>query len=91
VRGNTSPVPLRGVVFLREGDEDMRLERVPMEAAFPDLWTLSFHFPTDSDRARCFGAITQLARAVPVWNLYRRMSFETLPRIVEHVVDTCLR
>jgi hypothetical protein len=90
VRGDTSPVPLKGVVFLRHGNDDMVLERVPGERSLPDLWTLSFHFPTDLDRTRLFGAITHIARAVPVWNLYRRFAIDTLPRLVEHIVTTCL-
>lgn len=90
MRGDTSPVPLEGVVFLRRGDDDMVLERVPPERSFPDLWTLSFHFPTDQDRTKLFDAITQIAREVPVWNLYRRLAIDTLPRLVEHIVTTCL-
>jgi hypothetical protein len=89
-RGDTSPVSLRAVIFLRQGDEEMRMERVPRGSTFPDLWTLSFHFPTDEDRARAFGAITALAGAVPVWNLKRRLSYETLPQLVDHIVETCL-
>lgn len=90
MRGDTSPVPLGGVVFLRPGDEDMRLERVPRELSFPDLWTLSFHLPTDKDRARTFGSIAELARVVPVWNLHRRLSIDTLPRLVDHIIERCL-
>jgi hypothetical protein len=90
VRGDTSPVPLKGVVLLRHGQDDMVLERVPPERSFPDLWNLSFHFPTDQDRTRLFDAITQIAREVPVWNLYRRFAIDTLPRLVEHIVTTCL-
>ena len=68
----------------------MELELVPRELAFPDLWTLSFHLPTDTDRARTFDSITKLAAVVPVWNLYRRMSIEALPRLVDHIVERCL-
>jgi hypothetical protein len=91
MRGDTSPVPVCGVVFLRIDEAGMRLERLPREKVLPDLWTLSFLFPTDQDRARCFAAIADLARTVPVWNLYRRLSFDSLPTLVEQLAEKCGR
>ena len=85
------PVPLRGVVILRVWDQDeIMLERVASDRVIPDLWTLTFHFPDDRSRAECFQAVVGLATSVPIWNLYRRLSFEQLPAVIERIVSTCL-
>lgn len=90
-RGDCEPVPLRGVVFLRVWERDeIMLERVPSDRAIPDLWTLSFNLPNDRSRAECFQAVAGLATTVPIWNLHRRLSFETLPAVIERIVSTCL-
>jgi hypothetical protein len=83
-RGNAAAVPLRAVVFLRTRDSDgIDLQPVDNAAdALRDLWTLSFNLPDDEDRTRCFSAITQLAGAVPIWNLTRPLSYESLPLII---------
>jgi hypothetical protein len=88
-RGDGAPVPLRGIVFLRTG-EPVRTQVVATGRSLPDLWALSLKLPSDADRARCFQATAALAGSVPVWNLYRPLEFEGLPRIVERVIDTCL-
>jgi hypothetical protein len=91
LRGDSSPVPIRGVVFLRRSDDEaIRIERIPAEQAFPDLWSLIFHLPYDEDRARCFSGIAELSRSVPIWNLYRRFSIEELPAVVDGLVSTCV-
>ena len=90
LRGDSSPVPIRGVVFLRRSeDDDIRIERIPAERAFPDLWSLIFRLPYDEDRARCFAGIAELSRSVPIWNLHRRFSIEELPSLVDRLVSTC--
>jgi hypothetical protein len=90
-RGDGEPVPLRGVVILRVWDRDeVMLERVASDRVIPDLWTLTFHFPDDRSRAECFQAVVGLATSVPIWNLYRRLSFEQLPAVIERIVSTCL-
>lgn len=82
-RGDGLPVPLDAVVFLRPSDDGSpRLERITPEDAIADLWALSFHLPTDEDRARCFDRIVRLASAVPIWNLHRPMGLELLPESV---------
>jgi hypothetical protein len=86
-RGDCSPVPLRGVIFLREGDETHSTEPVGAGAAIPDLWTLNFHLPTDTDRARAFAGVADLASSVPVWNLVRPKRFDALARTVEAIVE----
>jgi hypothetical protein len=90
LRGDSAPVPLRAIVFLRRSDDELTMERVEVASAFPDLWTLSFNLPTDADRTRCFEGITQLAGRVPIWNLHRRLSFEHLPQVVDAVISRCL-
>jgi len=83
LRGDGLPVPLDAVVFLRPSDAGApRVERISPEDAIADLWALSFHLPTDEDRARCFDRIVRLAAAVPIWNLHRPMGLELLPESV---------
>jgi hypothetical protein len=89
-RGDGSPVPLKGVVFLRRAEDRVRIELVPFDRALPDLWTLSFNLPTDEDRARCFSMITEVARQIPVWNLYRPLAFDNIPEVIDTVISTCL-
>jgi hypothetical protein len=86
-RGDCSPVPLRGVILLREGEEAPSAEPVGTSEAIPDLWTLSFHLPTDADRARAFAGVADLASTVPVWNLVRPKRFDALGRTVETIVE----
>ncbi len=90
-RGDSEPVPLRGVVFLRVWDQDeIALERVASDRVVPDLWTLTFNLPTDRSRTDCFQAVVGLATTVPIWNLHRPLSFEQLPTVIDRIVSTCL-
>ncbi|HEX6399242.1 MAG TPA: hypothetical protein VF108_02070 [Actinomycetota bacterium] len=90
-RGDCGPVPLRGLVFLRLWEQDeIVLERVAPDRVIQDLWTLTFNLPNDRSRTECFQAVVGLATSVPVWNLYRRLSFEQLPTVIERIVSTCL-
>ena len=81
-RGTSAPVPLRGVVFLREAP-DLRMERVSPQAVIPDLWALNFRLPTPDARTSSFRQITRIASAVPVWNLYRPLTLDSLQGAVE--------
>jgi hypothetical protein len=85
-RGTGDPLPIAGIVLLRSSDE-LRLERVPPEMAVPDLWALAFKLPTDEDRARCFDAVGGLAGSIPVWNLHRPLTYESLDGVIERVVS----
>jgi hypothetical protein len=85
-RGSADPLPIAGIVLLREAEE-IRLERVPPELAIPELWALAFKLPTDEDRARCFDAVGGLAGSVPVWNLSRPLRYETLEQVIDAVVS----
>jgi len=84
------PVPLRGIVFLRQSATTIRLTRVSAERAIRDLWALTFQIPGDSDRARCFGTIVDLVRQVPVWNLQRPLRFGALPATMKRIVDAAV-
>ena len=86
-RGDAEPVPIRSVVFLRQGAESCTLLPVPPERAVPDLMTLSFHLPTDEDRARAFAALVGLATSVPVFDLARPMVYERIDEVIDHLVD----
>jgi hypothetical protein len=88
-RGDGEPVPLRGIVLLR-GAPDLRFERVPAERALPDLWTLIFKLPRDAEWTRCFESTAALASSVPIWNLHRPLVFDSLPEIVDRIIETCL-
>jgi hypothetical protein len=85
-RGTADPLPIAGIVLLREADE-IRLERVAPELAIPELWALAFKLPTDEDRARCFDAVGGIAGSVPVWNLHRPLRYETLEQVIDAVVS----
>ena len=88
-RGDCRPVRLRAIVFLKPAHDGIATERVRATDAIPDLWTLSFHMPTDEDRRRCFGGIADLAGSVPVWALHRPLRIEDLPVTVEHILAIC--
>jgi hypothetical protein len=85
-RGSAGPLPIAGIVLLREAD-GIRLERVAPELAIPELWALAFKLPTDEDRARCFAAVGGLASSVPVWNLHRPLRYDTLEQVIDAVVS----
>jgi hypothetical protein len=87
VRGDCSPVPIRAVVLLHSCDHGIRLERAPAPQAVRDLWALSFRLPTEADRARCFVALADLARSLPVWNLHRPLTIRDLPATVDCVAE----
>lgn len=89
-KGTSAPVPLRGVVFLREGEE-LRLERADPRVALRDLWALSFHLPTDEDRARSFRHLARFIGAAPPWNLVRPLRLEALAATIELVEDQVAR
>ncbi len=89
-RGDTSPVPIAALVLLRIEDR-VRLERVDPAVAVQELWTLAFKLPTDDDRARCFGAIAQLAAQIPVWNLYRPLDYGSLDEVMRTLEESVAR
>jgi hypothetical protein len=89
-RGNCAPVPLKGIVFLRGSRDLVTMEQVRPQNAIPDLWSLGSGLPTDRHRAQVFHSVTQLAASVPIWNLYRPLSFDLLPSVIDRILSTCL-
>jgi hypothetical protein len=89
-RGSGDPVPLGAIVFLRISDGPLMLKPAPVSDAVRDLFGLSFWLPTDQGQARGFELAAQLAAAAPIWNLDRPLTVESLPEIIETIVETCL-
>jgi hypothetical protein len=89
-RGDSTPVPVRAVVLLRESvDDRIQLERVETVDAIPDLWTLAFRLPESDDRSRAFQQVAAFADRVPVWNLFRPVTMGGLPDVVATVAELC--
>jgi hypothetical protein len=84
-RGDCAPVPIRAVVFLRGGTDDLELRRVEPHDAIRDLFALSFRLPGADETSRAFGAVAQLAAAVPAWDVAYPLRLDELDRVVEAV------
>ena len=80
-RGSSAPLPILGVVFLREG-EALRIEPAPVVDSMRDLWHLGFRLPTSEARAESFRELTELVGAVPAWNVFRPLRLECLDETV---------
>jgi hypothetical protein len=76
--GDSTPVPLRAVVFLSESGGGAALERVELHEAIRDLWALSFRLPTEEDVGTSFAGVTDLASTVPAFRLRRPLALERL-------------
>lgn len=88
-RGSGAPVPIRGLVLLRESPGEVRAERIAGARALPDLWALSFRLPAPLGPDRCFSQLSGLVNRVPVWNLYRPLRRASLDATVASIVDVC--
>ena len=84
-RGDCRPLPLRAIMLLRQSEEGLGIEPAPSAQAVRDLWALSFRLPTDIDRARCFTALADLVRSIPVWNLHRPLRMRDLAATVDFI------
>jgi hypothetical protein len=82
-RGTGDPVPLRAIVFLGVHSGAPELRDVPAPDALRDLWGMSFYFPDDESRARCFEELGRLVDGTPVHRLTRRLDSEALDWTVE--------
>lgn len=67
--GSGDPVPVAAVVLLKGFEEAVTLRRLDPVDTLSDLWLLSFHLPTEEDRARKFNQLVDLVDSVPVWEL----------------------
>jgi hypothetical protein len=86
-RGSSGPVPVRGIVFLHASDS-LRMEPIPAAAVIGALWNLSFHLPTDEDRARSFRNLAHVAGRIPAWDLHRPLRLDELDRTVALIART---
>jgi hypothetical protein len=90
--GNSKPVPIRSIVFLRESSDDqIRLEPVESVRSLPDLWALSFRPKGDSALAHSFRRLSSLATGAAVWNLYRPLRVDMLNDVIDRIVSVCGR
>lgn len=82
MRGSGAAVPVAAILFLRHEAERLELAPVSRANAIRDLWTLTFSLPNDASRAAVFERVTDLVARVPVLDLRRELSLETLPQVV---------
>ena len=82
--GSGAPVPIRAIIFLREGDQ-IGVEPADPVTVVRDLWALNFRVPSDEGLADSFRRLTKLANSLPAWNLTRPLTPEALPGTVEMV------
>jgi len=87
-RGDGAPVPVAGIVFLH-GGEGRSLTRVGATERLPELWSTSFSF--EQDRAALFHRLASIAQSVPLWDLRRERTFESLPEVVGMLEGLCAR
>lgn len=80
LRGDSSPLPIAGIVFLRE-DDTVDLAPVDSADAIRDLWVVTFHLP--EQEAVTFGRVAELVASTATWNLMRPLRPEALPSTVE--------
>ena len=84
-RGTSGARPIRGIVFLREGERVEVTPASPVEA-LRDLWHLNFRLPSAEARESSFKALSALVSAVPIWNLSRPFRLEELGATVNEIV-----
>lgn len=87
VRGDSEPVPIRAIAFLRPGADRCEITPVDPLRAVPDLWAQSFRLPFADETAQRFRQLVDLASLVPLWDLTRPHGLERLPEVVERVVS----
>ena len=85
-RGGCAPLPVRGIFFLREGNE-LEISAAAGVDVVRDLWHLGFRMPTPEGRSESFRQLTQLASAVPVCNVFRPFRLDLLGETVDRISD----
>ena len=86
-RGDGGPIPVAGIVFLREAERGIAFERAATADALRDLWALSFHLPDEAYQKRCFQGLADLVARVPVWNLARELDWKSLSVLIERIAN----
>jgi hypothetical protein len=84
-RGDSGPLPIKGIVFLREG-MSLRMEEAGAVDAVRDLWHLGFRIPAAEERTRSFQWVTGLVRSIPAWNVIRPLRSDALGDTVNIIV-----
>jgi hypothetical protein len=80
--GTGAPVPVRAMVFLREG-HSLTVEPAEPVTALKDLWGLNFRTGTEEGRADSFRSLSLLAGSIKSWNLRRPLTLDALPDTVD--------
>lgn len=86
-KGSSAPVPLAGIVFLRESEDGIRVEPAEPPTALADLWALNFRLPTGEARTHSFQRLAGLAGGVRLANLYRPLRLADLDDTVTAIED----
>lgn len=81
-RGDCSPVPLRAIVFLQGGADELALELVDRSESVRNLFALGFRLPGAAETERMFSAAAEIAARVPSWNLSYPYGLEVLDDVV---------
>lgn len=84
-RGRGDRVPLSAVIFLRESSDPPSLHPVPAAVAARDLFALTFRLPTASSRAECFSRVVDLTTQIPMLDLLRPKTIDSLAAVISLV------
>ncbi|HEX6300672.1 MAG TPA: hypothetical protein VF148_09440 [Acidimicrobiia bacterium] len=89
--GDGDPLPVSAVVLLKGFEDAVSLREVDPLDVLPDLWLLSFHLPTEEDRARKFNQLVDLIGSVSVWELTQPNDPGAIVATAETLVATVSR
>jgi hypothetical protein len=89
--GSGDPVPVAAVVLLKGFADAVTMRGVDPMDTLSDLWLLSFHLPTDEDRARKFNQLVDLIDSVPVWELTQASDPGEIRSTAEMLITTVSR
>ncbi|CAN5750604.1 hypothetical protein BH18ACT15_BH18ACT15_13610 [soil metagenome] len=84
-----APVPLGAVCILNRGEEDVTITPYDAATALRNLWVVSFNLPTDKDRSRALWALSDIVARVPLWEVRRPWSLESLSGLVDSICEEC--
>jgi hypothetical protein len=89
--GSGDPVPVAAVVLLKGFADTVTMRGVDPVDTLSDLWLLSFHLPTEEDRARKFNQLVDLIDSVPVWELTQASDPSEIRSTAEMLITTVSR
>jgi len=81
-RGDGDRVPLAAILFLRSGTGPPGISPVPAASAIRDVFALAFQLPGAESHAAAFSRLAELVARVPVLDLTREMTLESLDQVV---------